>query len=657
VSAQDIAGTERTPTDPRRARRRPRAAATLLAACLIGLAVTGCRRPEPDPTPRDVLLITLDTARADRFSYTGRPGPGTPRIDALAAEGAGFVNAISPVPLTLPAHASLLTGRQPPSHTVRDNGSYRLPEAETTLAEILAAAGYATGAFLGAEVLHARHGLDQGFAVYDDEIADPGASPFAYYAERSGEQVVGAASRWLDAQGEGPVFAWVHLFDPHAPYRPPEPERSRHRSGYDGEIAYVDRVVGQLLDHWRATRGLERALIVVAGDHGEALGEHGEATHGVLVHDATLLVPLVIRAPGLRATRPVAAPVSLIDVLPTVLALLGLPAPEGVQGRDLTPLLRGGTVAWSPVAGYAESLYARLHHGCAPLYALREDGWKLVRGSRDELYDLDSDPAEAKDVADAEAARREALGSALRDLGVALEQGGAETVLLDDEARQALQALGYASFQSPAPDVASLRDPREALVSMGRMADADRRFLNGDPAGAAALYRAVIESEPASIDARVRLAQLLQAGGRGGEAVGLLAEAVALAPWEPILHRKLGYALERLGRYEDALAAYDAGLARHPDARDLRNGRWRCLNGLRRLDLLLAEAERAIARDPSDGMARFARAVACCAYPVDAYVAALERELAELPGDPYLETALARARAEAAAGTSAEESR
>lgn len=463
----NISGSEATGRAPTGPPARCGAIVVLAVALAAGLGASGCRSPEPPPEPLDLLLITLDTARADRFSYTGKPGPGTPRIDALAAQGAGFVNAISPVPLTLPAHASLLTGRQPPSHTVRDNGPYRLPEAETTLAELLAGAGYSTGAFVGAEVLDARHGLDQGFATYDDEIAGAGVSPFAYYAERRGEQVVGAASRWLEAQGDGPVFAWVHLFDPHAPYRPPEPERSHYPSGYNGEIAYTDRVVGQLLDYWQARRGLEHTLVVVTADHGEALGEHGEATHGVLVHDATLLVPLVIRAPGLRAERPIAEPVSLIDVLPTLLTLLGLPGPEGMQGRDLTPLLNGGAVSWSPASGYAESLYARLHHGCAPLYALRDRGWKLVRGRTDELYDLASDPAESRDVATAEPDRRAALGSALEELAAGLDQGEAEALPLDDEARRALQALGYASFPSPASSSRELRDPREALLSMG----------------------------------------------------------------------------------------------------------------------------------------------------------------------------------------------
>jgi arylsulfatase A-like enzyme len=617
-----------------------------VAVALAFLVAVGCDGADPTPKPRDVLLITIDTARADRFSYVGAGGPGTPHVDSLAAEGAGFVNAISPVPLTLPAHASLMTGRQPPSHAVRDNGAYRLPEAETTLAELLSGAGYVTGAFVGAQVLDARYGLDRGFTVYDDEIPDPGDAPFLYYAERSGEEVAAAASRWIEAQGEAPLFAWVHLFDPHTPYRPPEPERSRYASAYDGEIAYADRIVGRLLERVAAGRGLERTLIVVTSDHGEALGQHGESTHGVLLHDATLLVPLVIRAPGVHAERPIADPVSLIDVLPTILGLLHLPVPDSVQGRDLGPLLRGDRLPWSRASGYAESLYAQLHHGTAPLRALREGGWKIVRGSVDELYDLAADPGELRDLAGVESVRTAKMAAALEDLVGSLDVGDAAGVALDEESRRALESLGYA-WSRPVKSAggAAPRDPRQALASMRRMADADRDFLAGDVAGAIVGYRAVIEAEPDSVDARVRLAQLLISEGRGADAVDLLAQAVAIAPHEPILHRKLGRLLERLGRYAEALAAYDAGLARHPRARELRDGRWRCLNALRRWDEMLAEAERAVDADPGDGMARFARAVACCSQPLDRYVAALQRELEELPGDPILEAALAQARA------------
>jgi len=617
--------------------------ATALAAALVVPATAA----PPPPAAKDVLLITIDTARADRFSYIAPGGPGTPRIDALAREGVGFTGAITPVPLTKPAHASLMTGRLPPSHSVRDNGSYRLPDSETTLAEVLRSAGYATAAFVGAQVLDARYGFNQGFQTYDDRMPASGDAAFLNYAERRGEDVAAAALRWLEGARSAKVFVWVHLFDPHAPYRPPEPERSRFASGYDGEIAYVDRVVGMLLDRWKALRGLDRLLVVVTADHGEALGEHDEATHGVLVHDATIRVPLVIRCPGLRLDKPVAAPVSLIDVFPTILGLLELPRPAGVEGRDLTPLLRGGTVVWSRRSGYVESLYAQIHHGCTPLVGLRENGFKLVRGAADALYALSGDPKELVDAAGAQPERARAMGTALDALLADLREGSAEAAPLDDRARRALESLGY-SWSPPAQaDAGKPRDPREALRSMKAMADADRRALSGDVAGASEGYRRVIADEPGSVDARVRLAQILLTAGRNAEAAKLLAAAVAIAPKEPELYRRYGDALAAAGRFDDALSAYDSGLALHPAGHEVRDARWHLIQSLDRHDQLLAEAERAIAADPSDGTARQARALACCGRgPVERYIAALEKELAQLPGDPTLLAALAQARAE-----------
>jgi tetratricopeptide (TPR) repeat protein len=337
------------------------------------------------------------------------------------------------------------------------------------------------------------------------------------------------------------------------------------------------------------------------------------------------------------------APVSLIDVLPTLLGLLHVTAPPGVEGRDLGPLLRGEEVPWKRTSGYAESLYAELHHGCAPLRALREGKWKLVRGKVDELYDLAADPGEDRDLANTEVQASVTLGEALREVE---QQVGApalpERIALDEETRRVLHSLGYTASGSARPP-GELRDPREALVSLRRMADADRLALHGDAAGAIAVYREVIAAEPGSVDARFRLAQILRTAHRGEEAARVLTEALALNPGEPFLYESLGDVLAGLGRHRESLATFDAGLARHPDTRSLRTGRWKALHQLRRDDLLFQEAERAVAEDPGDGAARYARALACCGQGTDAaFRAALERELRELPGDPILRGAVAK---------------
>jgi len=416
----------------------------ILALLASVLLTAGCTRGRDD-SPLHLLLITLDTARADRFSYAGASPVETPAVDSLAAEGTAFLQAVSPVPVTLPAHASILTGLLPPAHGVRNNGTYRLTESAVTLAERLTAGGYRTGAFVGASVLDSRYGLDQGFEVYDDDM--PGKPGAEFEAQRGAEAVVGRALAWLDGVGEEPSFAWVHLFDPHMPYDPPEPERSRYPGApYDGEIAYADRMIGRLLDGYR-DRGLYgRTLVVFTADHGEALGEHGELTHGVFLFEPTVRVPMVMRAPGQSGGQRVVEQVRLIDLVPTVLDLLELGPAEGVDGRSLVPLLRGDDL--EPVPAYLETRLPLENHGWFELRGLRTPETKLITGPTTELYDLASDPGETTDLA---ARRAGTVGQMLRDLEVraataqAGSEGAGERVEMDEATRRQLTALGYVS--------------------------------------------------------------------------------------------------------------------------------------------------------------------------------------------------------------------
>jgi choline-sulfatase len=390
-----------------------RAAGVLLAAFAAAAAVGaggGCAGPAQrggapavaaaSGAPLNLMLVPLDTVRADHLGCYGDTSAETPHLDTLGGQGVRFAHASSQVPLTLPSHTTILTGLLPPHHGVRNNGNAPLAAATPTLATVLAGAGYRTAAFVGAFVLDHRFGLDRGFAIYDDEIERPADASWLLEAQRPGDQVVDRALAWLGADDARPFFLWVHLYDAHAPYNPPSPYRERHPGKpYDGAVAFADAQVGRLLAAL-AARGLDdRTVVAITADHGESLGEHGELTHGLLLYEPVLAVPLLLRAPGLAARR-VDTPVSLVDLAPSLAGLLGrqLPAPPGgaLDGRDLSPALRAGR---EPAAAelYAETRYPEVF-GWSPLFALRRRELKYIAAPHPELYDLERDPKEARNL-------------------------------------------------------------------------------------------------------------------------------------------------------------------------------------------------------------------------------------------------------------------
>src|SRR4051794_28795075 len=367
---------------------------TMLALAVVLSCVPG--RPVARLAPGgsrggNVLLVTIDTLRRDRLGAYGNGGALTPTLDRLASDGARYTHARSHVPLTLPAHTSILTGRTPRSHGVHVNGASRLDAARPTLATVLQGNGYRTGAFIGAFVLAARFGLNRGFDEYDDRY--PHESDTFKVADRRAAEVVKAAGDWiLRAEGQTPSrsprpwFAWVHLFDPHAPYDAP-PDYRRDRSPYDAEIAYTDAMLGQLLDRLRAAHALDRALVVVTADHGESLGEHGEMTHGLFAYNATIAVPLIVAGTDIHAGT-IDAPVAHMDLTPTVLDLAGVPVPDGLDGRSLVrPPERDRPL-------YFEAVDAALTRGWAPLTGIVQNATKFIDLPEAELYDLLADPGE-----------------------------------------------------------------------------------------------------------------------------------------------------------------------------------------------------------------------------------------------------------------------
>ena len=424
---------------PVRARESHKVSRVLLAlACVLTVGGGASHRASDGANrrPLGVLLVTLDTARADRLSPYGFVGTRMPHLERLASQGVLFEQAFSVAPLTLPAHVSLFTGLLPPSHAVRDNADQPLSAAHSTLAERLQSRGFKTGAFVGSVVLQSDRGLAQGFDTYSDVPSRPGAPPTR---QRPGNLVVDEAIEWLEGTAGAPFLLWAHLYDPHAPYDAPEPYRRAHTDPYVAELLFADAQLGRLLDALDRLQLADRTVVVVAGDHGEGLGDHGEETHGLLVYDSVLRVPLIVRAPAIQPRR-IADVVRLVDVAPTVLDLLGVEAPPS-DGTSLVRALNGGRL---DVEAYAESLYpARL--GLAPVHALRDGRFKLIDGPEPELYDLERDPFEQHNVIGARVRVADAMRVRLATI-VAPGAAEANAVLYKDvprELRERLAALGY----------------------------------------------------------------------------------------------------------------------------------------------------------------------------------------------------------------------
>jgi arylsulfatase A-like enzyme/Tfp pilus assembly protein PilF len=522
----------------------------------------------------NVLLVTIDTLRADHVGAYGNQLGLTPTLDRLAREGLRFTHAYAHVPLTLPSHATLMTGMYPFSNGVRDNGSFRLDSAKPTLAGTLKAAGYRTGAFVGAFVLDARFGLSSGFDVYDDRMLGTGGAPEV--VQRPAEQVLAAAERWILGQPSAPsplpFFAWVHLYDPHEPYAPPEPYRSRYSTDpYDGEIAYADASLGAFLEQLRTGGALARTLVVVAADHGESLGEHGERTHGLFAYDATLRVPLMVWAPPALAPDAFDSLARLVDVTPTILDLVGVPAPMPMDGRPLRTVISGESVA-GPRSSYFEALNANLTRNWAPLKGVIVDRLKLVDLPIPELYDLAADPGETTNIYAAQIGRARPLESILDSL--AHVQTPATPATVDADAQARLRSLGYVvgTTMKPARNYTAADDPKHLAEINRALDEAMDESTLGRSAEAIDTLRRVLKERPDLTLAYDRLAFLLQATGRINEAVALLDGAARSGYADAALLRSLGAVLRDSGNLQrsasilEALVKQDSGDLQSADA-------------------------------------------------------------------------------------------
>jgi arylsulfatase A-like enzyme/Flp pilus assembly protein TadD len=601
----------------------PAGAAILLVAFSCGPGPVDT--PPPATVARNVLLVTIDTLRADRVGVYGAADARTPALDGLARAGVRFDRAFATSPITLPSHASLLTGLYPPGHGARHNG-IRVNAGVPTLAAVFRAAGYATGAFVSAFPLDRRFGLADGFDVYDDRM--PRRSDGRIANERAARATVDAALGWVGTlDRHRPFFLWVHLFEPHAPYEP-EPGLSGARAGirarYDGEVAVADREALRLLE------GVDpdgASIVVAAADHGEAFGEHGEVGHSIFVYDTTLRVPLIIRAPGL-SPRVVSAPVTLADVAPTVLRLAGR-AGIDADGLDVSEAMRGRPLPAREI--YAESFAPLVDFGWSPLRALRTGPWKLIEAPRPELFQVADDPGEMRDRAREQGVIVAGLHERLSRYGPAdLPPARPGSDASDDERQAAarLRALGYASGSPRRADGprADPKDRKELAAEIGRVTSGeitgDRlvaalgRILAEDPEnpqahlrlGFALAERAQCDAARSHFEAAARLVPSADpylglaacdvTAGRLDEAERALERALAAEPGNPVVIANLGgIDLER-GRLEAAAARLREALGADPDLHQARFNLVRALARAGRRDEAQAEARVLLARLP-----------------------------------------------------------
>jgi arylsulfatase A-like enzyme/tetratricopeptide (TPR) repeat protein len=521
-----------------------------------------------------VILISIDTLRADRLPAYGYGGTSTPNIDRLVADGVLFENAYSHSPQTLPAHTSILTGRLPFEHGVRDNVGFAVKPGERTLQQTLREHGFSTGGFVSAYVLRRQVGFDQGFDHYDDEL--PPASPEKPLGQmqRGGLDTFAAASRWLDARTAPKFFLFFHIYEPHRPYTPPA--HIKAGNPYDGEVEYADEIVGKLLDHLRTKGQYDDATIILLSDHGEGLGDHGEDEHGIFLYRETIRVPLVIKLPGSAgAGKRVAAPVQHVDIFPTVLDLFRLKAEatsnqsgqaEGTQGRSLLPALTGtGSLAATNI--YSESLSPRYHFGWSELYALSDDRYRLVRAPKDELYDLTQDPGELKSIA----AERGQIVGAMRSALDGMIAGATVTApsSVSDEDRQKLAALGYVGTQTGS----ALQLPGDRLPDPKDRIGVLRRYKHAtDLAGARRFdeaivaYRELLKEEPGMTDVWLQLADMYNRRGSTMQAVDAYKEVVKRNPKDAAGLTGAAAGLLRLRKLDEARAHAELAVDTAPAA-------------------------------------------------------------------------------------------
>ena len=557
---------------------------------------TGCtHQPAPQPRELSVLFVTLDTTRADHLGCyaTGKSSVAkTPRLDALAAVGLRFAQATAQVPLTLPSHACIFTGTYPEVHQLRDMVGFVLDPKHLTLARMAQKAGYLTAAFVGSAAVDHKFGLQQGFDTYDDEMPSRTREGEILYPERQAAVTTDRALQWLEKHGGQKFFLWVHYYDPHDPYDPPEPYKSDYASDlYSGEIAYTDEQFGRLLDFLDQSKIRERTLVIVVGDHGEGLNDHGESTHGIFLYEETMRIPFILAGPHVPSGRVIQAQVRSIDLLPTVAEFLNLPPSPDAQGVSLWPLVEQGKPFTGKGSNYAyiETLYPKTSMNWCELRGMRTDRWKFVLAPRPELYDLEHDPGERENVikrypAEADHLQQkiwEVIGPPQNDLKL-------DYMPVDAHTRQELASLGYVGGGSGR----QLRlngagpDPKDRLGVLRELENYSRLIKLKSIEEAAQVLRRALAMDPANPMVRLTLGMTLEKLKNWKQAAEVYQGAVERDTATSEIFSRLGKVRLRLQDLDGAIVAMEKASSLNPT--DLDN-----LNNLGTAYLLLRQADRA----------------------------------------------------------------
>jgi arylsulfatase A-like enzyme/Tfp pilus assembly protein PilF len=613
--------------------------------CLIAFIACSRGQPEEPTTTFDytaiekpsILLITLDTTRADHLGPYGNEEAETPALSALADEGIVFEQAVAVAPVTAPTHASLLTGLYPRRHGLRNNLTHHLDDDVPTLSERLSTAGYRTAAFVSAIVLERRYGLDRGFEVYDDDLRSGAASrQTRMLTERPGQATADLALAWLDALGpDEPYFLWVHFYDPHLPFSPPSPwaEKFRDRP-YDGEIAYMDSQVGRLLQHPRVAG--DDVVVAAIGDHGESLGEHGEEAHGLLVYESTIHVPWILKLPGGPAGMRVATPISQVDLVPTLMDMVAADPGDGfeaTEGRSLLPLLSGRNPTPERLL-FAESEVPFFTYGWARLQAVRQGDAKFIDAPVVEFYDLSRDPDELSNLA---SDRREDAQRLATEIDAWAEHdddtGGA--VPVDAETAEMLRAIGYVAGDPGRPEGEGRGNPVELIWVHEELQDIHGMMVTGGWVDAVRRVRAVLDRDPENLSALRDLSRGLIHLGRLDEAAEAAATASAIAPWSAqalMVEADVEY---RRGHSERALALTDQALDLDDRLLEARLDRSRYLAALGRNNEAIREIEPLIAESADNPWVAL-RYVEVVELPAGDYRMAEDRLRRVLSRNPFL---------------------